>query len=115
MARVLIVDDSLVMRSSMEMIIKGLGHEVVGKAKNGKEAIKLYEDLSPEIATMDLTMPEMDGISAVKEIVLYDPGAKIIVGSALNQKESFLEALQSSAVNYLIKPVKKGKTQGSIR
>jgi two-component system chemotaxis response regulator CheY len=80
------------------------GHEVVGEARNGKEALQLYEELRPDLVTMDLTMPEMDGLSALKELKRIDPDAKVIMCSAVGQNRMILEAINAGALDYIVKP-----------
>ena len=90
MARILIVDDSTVMRKNLYTIFTENGHEVVGEAIDGKQAIVLYSELKPDLVTMDITMPKMSGVEAVNFIVNKDQNAKIIMVSALNQKQMVL-------------------------
>lgn len=104
MARILVVDDAAFMRMMIkDILIKG-GHEVVGEAKDGNDAISKYEELKPDIVTMDITMPDKDGIAAVKEIRSKNPNAKIIMCSAMGQQAMVLEAIQSGARDFVVKP-----------
>lgn len=114
MARVLIVDDSLVMRRNLKVILKQGGHEVVGESKNGKQAYMDYINLKPDIVTMDITMPVMNGIESVKKIVGSHPEAKIIMISALAQKKMVYEALENGAQNYILKPITTEKVLSTI-
>lgn len=114
MARVLIVDDSLVMRRNLKVILNQAGHEVVGESKNGKQAYMDYINLKPDIVTMDITMPVMNGIEAVKKIVGSHPEAKIIMISALAQKKMVYEALENGAQNYILKPITTEKVLTTI-
>lgn len=107
MARVLIVDDSMIMRKNIEKIILSLGHEVVGHAENGQEAIDLYKKFYPNLVTMDISMPLMNGINAVSSILEIDPNAKIIMISAHNQKQMVFEALKNGAKHYILKPIER--------
>ncbi|RKX50649.1 MAG: two-component system response regulator [Thermotogae bacterium] len=104
MAKVLIVDDAAFMRMLVKKIITQAGHQVVGEAGNGKEAVEKYKELKPDLVTMDIVMPEMDGISAVKEIMKIDPNAKIIMITAVGQEAKVMEALKSGAKGYIVKP-----------
>ncbi|ASJ16089.1 two-component system response regulator [Thermococcus chitonophagus] len=104
MARILIVDDAAFMRMLLKKILTQAGHEVVGEASNGKEAVELYKKLKPDLVTMDIVMPEMDGITAVKEIMKIDPNAKIIMITAVGQEAKVMEALKSGAKGYIVKP-----------
>ncbi len=103
-ARVLIVDDAAFMRMLLKDIITKAGFEVVGEASNGKEAVEKYKELKPDIVTMDITMPEMNGIEAVKEIKKIDPNAKIIMVSAMGQQAMVIEAIQAGARDFIVKP-----------
>src|SRR5690625_6373022 len=87
MGRILIVDDSELMRKKLAFIFEQENHEIVGQAENGLEAIKLFKDKKPDLITMDLTMPVMDGIEAIKEIIQIDPLATIVVCSAMGQQK----------------------------
>jgi two-component system chemotaxis response regulator CheY len=85
-------------------ILKAAGYEIAGEASNGLEAVEKYKDLNPDLVTMDITMPTMSGIEAVREIRKYDPEAKIIMCSAIGQKSMVIEAIEAGARNYIIKP-----------
>lgn len=114
MARILIVDDSTVMRKNLHSIFIKNGHEVVGEANNGVQAIALYKELNPDLITMDITMPKMNGVEAVKHIVDSDENAKIIMVSALNQKQMVFEALKNGAKHYITKPIEAMKLIGVV-
>ncbi|MBC8060907.1 MAG: response regulator [Clostridiaceae bacterium] len=114
MARILIVDDSTVMRKNLYTIFTEKGHEVVGEAIDGKQAIVLYSELKPDLVTMDITMPKMSGVEAVNFIVNKDHNAKIIMISALNQKQMVFEALKNGAKHYIIKPIDPIKLLGIV-
>lgn len=105
MAKILIVDDSSFMRTAMADMFKKLGHMVVAEAGNGVEAIEAYRQHQPELVTMDITMPIMNGIEAVKKIVEINPEAKIIMISAITQKNQIMQAILSGARHYIIKPL----------
>jgi two-component system chemotaxis response regulator CheY len=102
--RILITDDALFMRVTLKNILSGGGYEVVGEASNGVEAIELYKSLKPDIVTMDITMPEMDGIQALKEIRAFDANARVIMCTAMGQKNLVVEAIQSGAKDFIVKP-----------
>lgn len=108
MARILVVDDSIVMRRNLQTILTEGGHEVVGQAVNGKQAVIAYSELKPDLVTMDISMPIMSGVDAVSHIINKDPQAKIIMISALNQKQMVFEALNNGAKHYIIKPIDPG-------
>jgi two-component system chemotaxis response regulator CheY len=109
MIRLLVVDDSLFMRQMLKNILPKDKYEIVGEASTGKEAIKKYKELNPELVTMDITMPDMDGITAVKEIKILNKEAKIIMCSAMGQKPMIKEALEAGALDFIIKPFEKEK------
>lgn len=103
-ARVLIVDDAAFMRMMIKNILTSNGYEVVGEAENGVQAVEKYKELKPDLVTMDITMPEMDGIAAVKEIKKIDPNARIIMCSAMGQQSMVIEAIQAGAKDFIVKP-----------
>jgi two-component system chemotaxis response regulator CheY len=106
MARILVVDDAAFMRKMVSDALTKGGHEVVGEAGNGQEAIARFQELKPELMTLDITMPEKDGLSALKEIVQLDPGARVIMCSALGQESKVLESIKSGAKDFVVKPFK---------
>jgi len=107
--KVMVVDDTAFMRMMMRNILEDLGHEVVGEASNGVQAVQMYQQLRPHLVTMDITMPEMDGVSAVKKIKQMDPGAKIIMCSAMGQRDMVLDALFNGASDFVVKPIQKDR------
>src|SRR3712207_3920519 len=104
MARVLVVDDAVFMRKMVSDALAKGGHEVVGEASNGAEAVQRFQELKPEVTTLDITMPEMDGISALKAILEVDPGARVIMCSALGQESKVLESIKAGARDFVVKP-----------
>lgn len=102
--RILIVDDAAFMRMMLKDILTKNGYEIAGEAENGRRAVELYLELKPDAVTMDITMPEMDGIAAVKEIKKIDPGARIIMCSAMGQQLMVMEAIQAGAKDFVVKP-----------
>lgn len=104
MKQVLIVDDAIVARMVLKKLLTQAGYEVVGEAENGRMAIEKFKELKPDLVTMDIVMPEMDGIEATREITTYDPSAKVIITSTMHQKELSLKALESGACSYVVKP-----------
>ncbi|MBW5447347.1 response regulator [Cohnella sp. CFH 77786] len=103
--RVMIVDDAAFMRMMLRRLLEGAGHEVVGEAADGNEAVAKYKRLNPDLVTMDITMPNKDGIAAVKEIRAEDPSAKILMISAMGQETMVRAAILSGAYDFVIKPV----------
>ncbi|MCT2535955.1 response regulator [Aquibacillus koreensis] len=104
MARVLITDDAAFMRMQLKNIFTSQGHEVVGEAENGQVAVEKYKELKPDLVSMDITMPEMNGVEAVKQIKSIDPGATIVMCSAMGQQQMVLEAIQAGAKDFIVKP-----------
>lgn len=102
--KVLIADDAAFMRMMIKDILLSNGYEIAGEANNGLKAVELYKREKPDIVMMDITMPEMDGITAVKEIRKQDPSAKIVMCSALGQQSMVMEAIQSGAKDFIVKP-----------
>jgi two-component system chemotaxis response regulator CheY len=101
---ILVVDDTAFMRMMIKNVVQKHGYQVIGEAGDGEEAIAKYKELRPDLVTMDITMPKLDGISAIKAIMEFDPNAKIIVCSAMGQKAMVIEALKSGAKDFLVKP-----------
>ncbi|MEW9702932.1 response regulator [Paenibacillus sp. SI8] len=114
MAKVLVVDDAVFMRAMIKDIILSMGHEIAGEASNGHEAVRLYALVHPDLVTMDITMPDMDGVTAVREIRKIDSKAKIIMCSALGQKAMVLEAITSGAKDFIVKPIQKERVMEAI-
>lgn len=104
MGRILIVDDAAFMRMMIKDILTKNGFEVVGEAENGAKAIEKYSELKPDLVIMDITMPEVDGIQAVKEIKKADSTAKIVMCSAMGQQAMVIEAIQAGAKDFIVKP-----------
>jgi two-component system chemotaxis response regulator CheY len=118
MARVLVVDDALFMRRMLSDILKKEGIEICGEAENGKDAIDKYQQLKPDLVTMDIVMPkieEIDGIGAVKEIVKIDPQAKIIMVSAMGQHSLVVEAIQAGAKDFVTKPFQPSRVVEAVK
>ena len=111
---ILITDDANFMRTMLAKIVEDNGYEVVGKAENGEEAIEMYKDLNPDLVTMDITMPGMDGIEATKGIIDYDDSARIVVCSAMGQKPMVLEAIEAGAKDFIVKPIKPDKVKETL-
>ena len=101
---VLVVDDAAFMRMMIKDILTKNGYNIVGEAENGVVAVEKYQELKPDLVTMDITMPEMDGITAVKEIRKIDPAAKVIVCSAMGQQSMVVDAIQAGAKDFIVKP-----------
>jgi two-component system chemotaxis response regulator CheY len=104
MCRLLIVDDAMIMRKLIRDVATSVGWEVAGEAANGEEAIRLYESLKPDLVTMDLVMPIMGGNDALRAIRASDPEARVVVVTALDQKETLMESIGSGAMDFIVKP-----------
>lgn len=102
--KVLIVDDATFMRAMLKNILKKNDYVIAGEACNGQEAFEKYKELQPDIVTMDITMPEVDGITAVRMIKEYDKNAKIIMCSAMGQQSMVIESLRAGAKDFVVKP-----------
>ncbi|HCC07191.1 MAG TPA: response regulator [Clostridiales bacterium] len=106
MKSILIVDDAQFIRYSLKTMIDATDFNVIGEAENGKVAVKLFRQLEPDIVLMDITMPEMDGLEALKEIMKINPRAKVIMISAVGKEEMVRDAVLSGAKGFIVKPFK---------
>jgi two-component system chemotaxis response regulator CheY len=104
MKKVLIVDDASVVRLMIKKALKEGDFEIVGEAVNGIDALTKYKELRPDIVTMDITMPEADGIQATKDIIAFDENAKVVIVSGIEQKEMLWQAIKAGAASYIVKP-----------
>lgn len=112
---VLIVDDAIFMRTMIADILKGAGFDVVGEASTGVEAIQLYKDLRPDLVTMDIVMPDMGGIDAVRAIIEEDPDAKVLMCSAMGQQGLVVEAIQAGARDFVVKPFQPSRVLEAVQ
>ncbi|MCR5624760.1 MAG: response regulator [Lachnospiraceae bacterium] len=112
---ILIVDDAAFMRMMIKDILTKGGFNVVGEAENGLTAIKKYSELKPDLVTLDITMPEMDGIHALKEIKQIDQDARVIMCSAMGQQAMVIEAIQSGARDFIVKPFQVDRVLEAVR
>lgn len=112
--RILIVDDAAFMRMMIKNIVVKNGYEVVGEAENGRDAVELYRQHKPDLVTMDITMPEMNGIEGVKAIRDIDPKANIIMCSAMGQQAMVMEAIQAGAKDFIVKPFQQDRILQAI-
>ncbi|AWZ48156.1 response regulator [Hathewaya limosa] len=113
--RVLIVDDATFMRMMIKDILEKNSFEVVGEADNGLKAVELYKAEKPDVVTMDITMPDMDGIEAVKEIRKINPNAKIIMCSAMGQQTMVMDAIKAGAKDFIVKPFQADRVIEAIK
>lgn len=115
MANILVVDDAAFMRMMLKDILTKGGHQVVGEAANGLEAIVQYDKLRPDLVTMDITMPEMEGIEALKGIKQNDPKAKVVMCSAMGQQLMVVQAIQAGARDFIVKPFQAERVLEAIK
>ncbi|MGD6775267.1 MULTISPECIES: response regulator [Bacillaceae] len=115
MANVLVVDDAKFMRLTIGNILTKSNHTVIGEAENGKDAVSLYRDHQPDLVTMDITMPEMNGIEAVREIVKDFPKAKIIMCSAMGQQRLIVDAIEAGAKDFIVKPFDESRVLEAVK
>ena len=113
--RVLVCDDAIFMRTMISDILSGAGYEVVGEAETGLQAIERYRELKPDLVTMDIVMPDMGGIDAVREIVKDDPNAKILMCSAMGQQALVVEAIQAGAKDFVVKPFQPSRVLEAVQ
>ncbi|MFV1991593.1 MAG: response regulator [Acidimicrobiales bacterium] len=104
MARIMVVDDAAFMRNNLKHILTAAGHEVAVEAVDGEDAVAKYAEVKPDLVTMDITMPNMDGIEALKQIQASDPASKVIMCSAMGQESLVVEAITSGARDFVVKP-----------
>lgn len=112
---ILIVDDAAFMRMMIKDILTKNGYNVVGEAENGAKAIEKYAELKPDLVLMDITMPEVDGIAALKNIKGADPGAKVIMCSAMGQQAMVIEAIQGGAKDFIVKPFQPDRVLEAVK
>ena len=104
MARLLVVDDAMIMRKLIRDVALAAGWEIAGEARNGAEAVDLYRSLRPDLVTMDLVMPVMGGNEALRQIRAGDPEARVVVVTALDQKQTLMESIRDGAIDFIVKP-----------
>ncbi len=112
---ILIVDDAAFMRMMLKDILTKNGYNVVGEAANGKDGVDKYNELNPDLVTLDITMPEMDGILALKAIKSADPNARVIMCSAMGQQAMVIESIQAGAKDFIVKPFQADRVTEAVR
>jgi two-component system chemotaxis response regulator CheY len=112
--RILIVDDAMIIRMILTKILTMAGFQIAGEASTGAEGVRKYKELRPDLVTMDITMPEMGGINALKAIREFDPHAKVVICSAMGQKALIMDAMQAGAINFIAKPFDEAKVVETI-
>lgn len=114
MARVLIVDDAMFMRMTIKKMLEAHGHSVAGEVGNGVEAVKKYMEIKPDVVLLDITMPEMNGVEALKRIREVDAKAKVIICSAMGQQEMVAQAIQNGAKDFVVKPFEESRLVAAV-
>lgn len=114
MNKFLVVDDFIGMRNMLKLILKNAGYEVIGEAEDGVEAIEKFKKLSPDFVTLDITMPKKNGIETLKELMKINNDVKVIIVSAISEKNLVLEAIELGAKHYILKPLKPEKVMSVI-
>jgi two-component system chemotaxis response regulator CheY len=112
---ILVVDDAAFMRMMIKDVLTKNGYEILGEAENGQKAIEKFKELSPDLVIMDITMPEVDGIQAVKEIKKIDANAKIIMCSAMGQQAMVIESIQAGARDFIVKPFQADRVVEAVK
>lgn len=115
MAKILIVDDAVFMRVTIRKILEANGHTVAGEAGNGVEAVQKYTELQPDVVLLDITMPEMNGVDALKRIKELDAKAKVIICSAMGQQAMVAQAIQNGAKDFIVKPFEADRVVAAIQ
>ncbi|MDE5697423.1 MAG: response regulator [Lachnospiraceae bacterium] len=115
MARVLLVDDAAFMRMTIKKMIEAEGYTVVGEAGNGAEAVQKYMEIQPDVVMLDITMPEMNGVDALRSIKEFDPKAKVIMCSAMGQQAMVAQAIQNGAKDFIVKPFEKDRIIAALK
>lgn len=113
--KVMLVDDASFMRMMLKNILVGSGYEVVGEAENGAKAVEQYKSLKPDLVMMDIIMPEMGGIDAVREIMKVNPSAKILMCSSMGQQSLVVEAIQAGAKDFIVKPFQPSNVLDAVK
>lgn len=112
---ILIVDDAAFMRMMIRDVLSKNGYEILGEAENGQKAIEKFKELNPDLVIMDITMPEVDGIQAVKEIKKISPDAKIVMCSAMGQQAMVIESIQAGARDFIVKPFQADRVLEAVK
>ena len=115
MNQLMIVDDALIMRQRIKDIALQAGWELAGEAKNGEEAVEKYGETAPDLVTLDIVMPKLDGVGALKQIIAGDPEAKVVMVSAVNQKHKLAECIEAGALDFIVKPFDKTTLLNMLR
>ena len=112
--RILIADDLSFIRMLQKEVLTAGGYQIVGEAANGREAVEKYRELAPDVVLLDITMPEMNGLAAMQEILALDPRARVLICSAIGQQSMILEAIKAGARDFIVKPFKPERLAAAI-
>ncbi len=112
---VLVCDDAIFMRTMISDILSQAGYEIIGEAETGVQAVEKYKQLNPDLVTMDIVMPDMGGIDAVREIVKVDPNARVLMCSAMGQQALVVEAIQAGAKDFVVKPFQPSRVLEAVQ
>ncbi len=112
---VLVCDDAIFMRTMISDILSQAGYDVIGEAETGLEAVEKYKQLTPDLVTMDIVMPDMGGIDAVREIMKFDPNARVLMCSAMGQQALVVEAIQAGAKDFVVKPFQPSRVLEAVQ
>jgi len=112
--KIMLVDDSNFARNMLKDILTKQGYDIVGEARNGREAVELYDQIKPDLVTMDIAMPELDGVDALNKILAANPAARIIIISSANSREIVKHAVQDGALDFVVKPFTKNRLLKAI-
>jgi len=113
--KVMLVDDAAIIRLILRDILTACGYEVVAECETGREAVEKYKELKPDLVTLDITMPEMSGLEALNEILKFDPQAKIVMVTAVDEKESLIRAVKLGASDYIVKPFEEERVIAAVK
>ncbi len=113
--KIIVVDDAPIIRLMLKDIMQYSGYQVVSECASGKEAVEKYKELKPDLVTMDIIMPEKDGIEALEDILKIDPNAKVVMVTAIDQRESLMRAIKAGAADYIVKPFENDRVLSAVR
>ncbi|MCA9400480.1 MAG: response regulator [Candidatus Omnitrophica bacterium] len=113
--RIIVTDDAPIIRLMLKDILEYNGYEIVAECENGQQAIEKFEELKPDLMTMDIVMPEKDGIQALEEIISKNPEAKIVMVTAVDQRESLMKAIRAGATDYIVKPFENDRVLSAVK
>lgn len=113
--RILLVDDAPIIRLMLKDILEYSGYEIVGEACNGMEGVQKFKELKPDLVTMDIIMPEQDGIAALEEILSIEANAKVVMVTAIDQRESLMKAIRTGATDYIVKPFEDERVLSAVK